>query len=364
MIRPYAREVLASAVSQRAASIVTVLLLAVGTATVLVTAGRNAGAEAAVLSQIDAAGTRTLSIYGKGKHPEFSSRAVAGLARYDVVADVVGFGPVVDATGAAVPDGTRVGMRTAYGSIDGHALTEMPSVGGTPQTLVTHRAARALGLSGTSGSVRTIDGADYLVGGLIELPDFLQSMEPSLIVPESAEADEPLASMIVVADSPQDLPLVTRLVESTLSDVPREDLVVESSQAMADLREAIGGELTRQSRGVILGVVLASTSATLVTVWSLALMRRRDFGRRRALGATRSTIVALLVTQTVALATGGALLGCLVGAATLLAQDAPLPPAGYVVALAVTLIGAAALAAVLPAVWASRRDPLVELRVA
>jgi putative ABC transport system permease protein len=61
------------------------------------------------------------------------------------------------------------------------------------------------------------------------------------------------------------------------------------------------------------------------TLYGLVMMRRKDFGRRRALGATRTYIVSLLVTQTAILAIAGIILG-LAGAITAAAAlGDPLP---------------------------------------
>lgn len=92
-------------------------------------------------------------------------------------------------------------------------------------------------------------------------------------------------------------------------------------------------------------------------------MRRRDFGRRRALGATRTMIVALMVGQVCLLATIGATAGAAVGLALLLARGEPTPPLEFIAALALGVTLAAATVCSLPAVWAATRDPLRELRV-
>lgn len=362
-LRPFVREVLRASAAQRVTSLVTLLIVFGSAATVLATAGRSAGAEAAVLARVDAAGTRSLTVYAQGEQPELASGLVARLAGYDVVDEVSGFGPVADVTAAGAPQGTKVASRAVYGDVAGLWSAGVGEVAGGGQGWVTRPGAAALGMDGQLGSVRLVDGPEMLVTRMVELPAHLRGLEPVVLVPRDPGAGEELALLVVVARSPQDLPLVQALVLSALQDVPGEGFRVESSQELADLRAAVGGELSAQGRGIVVGVLAAAAAATLVTVWSLALLRRRDFGRRRALGASRAMVAALVVAQVGLLASVGAAVGVGVGMWLLVGSGSPRPAAGYAVAAAVALALTATAASVLPALWASRRDPLTELRV-
>lgn len=368
---PVLREILASVRAQRVPSLVTALLVLGATATVLATAGRNAGVEAAVLSRIDDIGTRSLSVYVQGNQPGFTPDVVRALASYDVIESVTGFGTVTDVTASANPAGTPVGMRTAYGRLGSTTLTVLAPVAGHRQAWATPAAAQVLGLTGGRGVVRMVDplasggsgGQEVFVTGSVELPAHLASIDPAVVVPGSLDSGEPLSSLVVVADTPQDLAMVTRLVQAHLGDIPRDKVRVESSQSLADVRRIVGGELTAQSRGIVVGVMTAAAAAALVVVWSMALMRRRDFGRRRALGATRMTIVALIVGQTFVISAAAALLGALAGVSWLAVGAQPIPTAPYIAAVVVGFALVTTLASALPAAWAARRDPLAELRV-
>lgn len=364
VVGPFVREVLRATLAQRVTSLVTLLIVFGSAATVLATAGRSAGAEAAVLAEVDAAGTRSLSVYAQGEQPELASDLVARLADYDVVDAVSGFGPVTDVTAAAAPQGTRVAARAVYGNVAGVWTEGIRDAAGSGQAWVTLAAVEALGMEEQLGSVRYLDGSELLVTRVVELPAHLRSLDPVVLVPRDPGAREALTQLVVVARSPQDLPLVQALVLSALEDVPADGFRVESSQELAALRAAVGGELSAQGHGIVVGVLGAAAAATLVTIWSLALLRRRDFGRRRALGASRSMVVALVIAQVGLLAGAGAAAGVGAGLWILVGSGSPRPDAGYAVAAAVALALTATLASVLPALWASRRDPLTELRVA
>lgn len=166
------------------------------------------------------------------------------------------------------------------------------------------------------------------------------------------QVDSPRVAVTVVAD----------YARSLLVDLPRENVTVSTSEQMAELRRVVGGQLTAQGRAIVLGVLGGATLATLVNVWGLALMRRRDIGRRRALGATRATIMTLMIGQVTVAALTSAIIGA--GGVALLARgDAPIPNLPYITAVVLALTGISAIAAGIPALIASRRDPLSELRV-
>ena len=233
VVGPFVREVLRATLAQRVTSLVTLLIVFGSAATVLATAGRSAGAEAAVLAEVDAAGTRSLSVYAQGEQPELASDLVARLADYDVVDAVSGFGPVTDVTAAAAPQGTRVAARAVYGNVAGVWTEGIRDAAGSGQAWVTLAAVEALGMEEQLGSVRYLDGSELLVTRVVELPAHLRSLDPVVLVPRDPGAREALTQLVVVARSPQDLPLVQALVLSALEDVPADGFRVESSQELA-----------------------------------------------------------------------------------------------------------------------------------
>lgn len=352
------REVAASALGQRVSTAMTLLFVLSATAVVLVTAGRAAGAEAAVLADIDAVGTRTLTVRVTIPHDDFTASLVDRIAAYDIVDEVTGFGPATDVT--ATPGSTPVAMRTVYGSLAGEPLAP---VAGTPQALATSDAVAALGLLTGQGSVYDTSGTETLITGAIELPAHLASMDPVVLIPGQSHTQEPVVTITAVAHQPADLPLLTQLVSDALSDVDPATVKIETSQRLAELRGVLEGQLTRQNHTLVLGILIGSAFAIMVNVWSLALTRRKDFGRRRALGATRTMILGLLTGQVAVVATVGAIAGVATGAAVIAITGDPLPPISYLIAVAAAFITTATATAAIPAIWAANRDPLTELRV-
>lgn len=107
---------------------------------------------------------------------------------------------------------------------------------------------------------------------------------------------------------------------------------------------------------LVLGVGLVIVS---VSTYGAVAGRRRDFGRRRALGASRSAIVVLVLVQTAVVACAGAALGVGVG----LWATWSLPSATLVTGVALRAVLVALLGAVPPALIAALRDPVRILRV-
>src|SRR5690606_39708076 len=115
---------------------------------------------------------------------------------------------------------------------------------------------------------------------------------------------------------------------------------VQSPVALADLQAAVGADLGTFGRTLLLG-------------------------RRRALGATRTTILTLVLARTLLPALLPALLGAVIGTAAglwIAGQWAATPPRTFTAGTA-TLAVLAALASTLPpATYAAGRDPVRVLR--
>jgi putative ABC transport system permease protein len=98
-------------------------------------------------------------------------------------------------------------------------------------------------------------------------------------------------------------------------------------------------------------------------LYGFTMLRRKDYGRRRALGASRLLIIGLILLQMLYLGTLGAALGSVTAATALVLTGAPVPGLDFIAAVAVLACAVAVSAAAVPAVIASRRDPIRELRV-
>lgn len=363
MIRPVLREACASARSQPVASMVTVLMVAGMILAVMLTTGRTVAAEHQVLGTIDAAGTRSVLI-----RAEDSAGVTADVL--ERIRGITGiewagaFSSAVDATNGAVLDGTRVPVRYAYG--DQLAGLRMPE--GSPLSgELAYASATALeqfGLPDIAGSITLTTGASYAVAGRITTPDYLAAFEPLVLIPQpEADGSERINVLVVIAERPDLVAPVSAAVSSVLAADDPSKVTVQTSEALAHLRSLIRGQLGTFSRGLVLALLSITGALVAVLLYSLVMMRRRDFGRRRALGASRGLIIGLLLMQTGVLALTGIALGTITATAVLIASRSPVPGISFTFSLALLALTTTLASAFIPAVVASRRDPIRELRV-
>ena len=364
--RSIAREVVLSAVSQRVFSAVTVLVIAGSTMAVLLISGKSAAAQAAVLQTIDDQETRVVILRAKVGEADFAATIVDELARIPEVESVVGFGQPRDATASAIPGGAKVGVRTVYGFTDTRHPWPASSEYQGSEVRTSAVASRVLGLPVGAGSVTVLDGADMLVTGGLSVPEFLDGLEPLVVIPPKLGANPRgvrLENIVVLVSKAENVELVSALARRLLVDFPPESTSVTSSDKLAALQLAVGDQLAAQGRSVLIGVIGGSSLLTVVNVCGLVVMRRRDFGRRRALGATRRLIVALVVGQILLAAVVAVVIGSAIAVGWLVMDGNPVPSPVYVLAVMTALTLTAALAAAVPAIVAASRDPIRELRV-
>ncbi|WP_460800162.1 ABC transporter permease [Microbacterium sp. GXF0217] len=357
------REAAASARSQPVASVITVLMIVGMILAVMLTTGRTVGAEQQVLGAIDSAGTRSITVRAEPS-AGISSDVLQRIAGIEGIEWAAGFSSAVDATNSTVPDGTRVPVRLAYG--DQFTRLGIPSNPAVPGQLAwaSAEALEQLGMPDETGGVELTSGASYGVAGRIETPDFLSGFEPVVLVPQpNATGDEPVSILIVIAEEPELVAPVSEAVLSVLAPDDPTKVTMQTSEALAQLRGLIEGQLGSFSRGLVVALLALTGTLVAVLLYGLVMMRRKDFGRRRALGASRGLIIGLLLVQTSFLALVGILTGTLLSAIILGVSGDPWPGTAFTGALGVLTLVTAAIAALLPATLASRREPIRELRV-
>lgn len=355
------REAAATAWAQPVASLVTIVMIAGMCAAVVLTTGRTVGAEQAVLGSIDAEGTRSIIIRAEpaaGLDPTVLSR----INRIDGVQWVGAFGQATDVTNAAFSGATRVPVRAVWGDdFDQLGLPDIPAV---PDSSVwaSGTALEVLGMPDAVGGAVTGDGDDYAIVGPLTTPDYLRFLEPLAVAPQSGDTGQ-VVVLVVLAATPE---LVAPVSDAALSVLAVDDLTLitlSTSENFAELRALVEGQLGTFGRSLI--VLIFGLTAILVAVilYGLVMLRRKDFGRRRALGASRGLIIGLLLTQTGILALIGAIIGSTTAGIALATTGDPLPGGQYFIAVSVLAAAVGITAALLPAIAAARRDPLKELRV-
>jgi len=342
------------------ASLLTLVVIAAMCAAVLLTSGRTVGAQRAVLGSIDSAGTRTV-VARADVAAGVDTTVLDRLRGIGGVEWTAAFGPARDVRNAAFPGGTRVPLRQAWG--DDWALLGLD---GTPRGDVAYGSPQAmeqLGLTDGAGQIGDPDVGGWSAVGPVPVPDHLAVLEPLLVAPQPPGDPAPVALVVVVAESPDLVAPVAEALTGVLAPTDPTRVTVETSQSLAELRTLVDRQLGAFGRALTLGILALTGLLTAATLHGVVTLRRKDFGRRRALGASRGLVVVLLLTQTGVVAVGGAVLGSAVAVGVLLPSGDPLPGVAYTVAVAVLAVTTALGAALVPATAAARRDPITELRV-
>lgn len=364
------REAALTARSQPIVSAVVAVAAAAMVATGLASVGRVAVLQADILSRLSTVEARTVTVSTTETGTALPRGFLTAVSGLDVVETVVGLGPARDARNAAVPrEGTPVAVWPLFGDLDTVGeLEDGREPAGPGEAVLTPAAARVAGLAGGLGPLRSdptlarladVPAWDLAVVGAFR-PTVLASTLGNGGVRPAGPGDELTRVAIVVGDVAAVDALVAR-VPALLGDPG--GVAVESSAELAALRRSLETELGSFSTTVTAGVSALGMAVVGIVVFAGVGLRQRDFGRRRALGASRGTLFGLVLAQTLLPALAGLAAGA--GAGTLIVvRLAGSPPAGdLVAAFAVLDVLAVAAAAAVPALVAAFRDPVRALRV-
>lgn len=363
--RELVRDVFAGARSQIVATLTLMLVLATVCFAILVTTGQAAANEARIVEQIDSAGTRLIALSDSGGESGILPHAPAVLESLSDADWALGLGTAVDVTNPALP-----AQRAAARIMIGDLPPDLTLVQGRHP-----RAGEAVVGSGALGPLNLRPGLGNIqydndpasqpiaVVGVFDATGPLAHLAETALISAEPENLETLRYVYVMA---HDITVVDRLEQVVTSSTPALNpaaLTVETPQGAIALRDVIAGRLgaaSRQLMAVVMGVGAAIIAVTMVSATSA---RRRDFGRRRALGASRSVLVATMLGQAAIGALSGIVIGVAAGLGVLAATTGSLPTWQFTAGVAgLTLLLALVTSAPI-ATFAAHRDPLRILRV-
>lgn len=357
------REVLASAFAQRVPTIMVAILVAAMCATTLTTVGRSAAAEAQVLTRLDSAGARYLKVRD-AKDRGFITEAMVSLAAHiSSVETAVGLTNAFDVVNGAIgAGGKKEPTWQVVGDISKVARLDSGRLPQPGEAIISHKAMAGLGLDGAAGFV---SGTGAMVGLQFPVVGVYRALEPFEAVGNgvlvSARPGTVAKSLDVVITSAVMVPTTQQSVLALLSRNDPQDISTESPMTLAKLQHQVMGDLGQYGRGLMLLVLGAGALLTAVVVLADVLLRRKDLGRRRALGAPRWVIVSLVVGRAVVAGLAGAIVGTLV-TVLVLARWGQGPIVGFALGTALLAVLVAACSAVPPAIAASYQDPVKVLR--
>lgn len=357
------RAVAEAAAETRAHPLTSTLLLLVAlamTAATLLTVGRTAAAERDILDGLDAEGTRLITVIALDGSPGIPQERLKIIEGLPEVEWVFGLGPAADVRSG--PTGERVNVAARALVTDLPPLVT-PGPGREPisgEAVTSVPAQRALRLQQPAGWL-TVNGTPYAVVGSFTASGVIADLD-RLVLTRTSGTPPRATLLYVLVDEAQNVPLIAQRTSILVGGDP-DLLSVRTSEALLSAERVISGEVGAFSRQIAVGVVVLGLFLILLTT-SLALSSRRaDMGRRRALGSSRSALVALVLLIVAVPTLAGALVGTIVALVATSFLGSALPDPLFVLAVNTLTMSVAAMATVPPALNVALQDPVAVLRV-
>lgn len=352
----FLREVVQISLGQPLVAVIGLIVAAGSMVGMLLTAGETLSVEQRILGEIDAEAPRLIDITIETPLRGSDRTIVDRVAAISTVEAVIGLGSIEDVT-LGLPGSTPVAGRSllkqAPDSIG-------PQAAASEGALVGVIAQQTLGLERPAGTVLR-SGEPLGVVGSFSAPDPFGTLDAYVLW--EGEPAEAVRRVLLVATSVEVVATTADIAASVLGGNDGANLVVATSDELVQVRQAVSGALGRNARVMVAGVLGAALVFTAMTTFAAIQARRRDFGRRRALGASRGTIVGLVCTQQILVSGVGTLLGAVTGLLAARLLTGATPTLSTTVAMGTLVAATAVTAAVPPAVIAARRDPVRVLRV-
>jgi putative ABC transport system permease protein len=316
--------------------------------------GLNIESQAAILARLDEVGARVMTMVSIGPAPAIPATAVDRIARLDGVAWVVGLGPVIDVRARTVA-GEPTPART-YRSI------------GAPVRFTGRTAAQGAFVSAASAGRLGLAGAysvldpDIAIVGWFDAEEPLTSLGSFVLIPDDDNRSM-FERVIVGVDTVGWVEPVAANLGAMAGKEAATATTIERSPILLAARDAIRDEVTRRDRELVLGLLAGATAFCCLVVFAGSAATRRDFGRRRALGASRPQLIVLVMLGTLWPAVIGSALGAFAGWAYVGSKLGHVADWHFAASTCVLTSIAFVVSSALPASVAATRDPLRVLRV-
>ncbi|WP_369799995.1 FtsX-like permease family protein [Modestobacter sp. Leaf380] len=357
------REIVISALSQKVSLFLILLLTASMTGTSLITVGQTAAAEQLVAERLQAAGSRFLTVTDTRAQGLLSPGTLRVTESLSTVESAIGLSLPRDVTAGTLKGGggSPVALWTLFGDPSKAATLTAGRWPLASEVAVSAPAAATLGLDGPFGFVVSATGAEYAVVGIYESASpFDQIGAGTVTAPDPIFPQDVSTILAVISSAAQVAPTENQILRLVSPPNPA-DITVQSPSQLAGLEDGVSSDVGSYGRSVLLLVLVAGAMLTGVVVLADTIVRRVDLGRRRALGATRTAIMSLVVLRTVFGGVLGGLMGTTVGVLYGLRTDQA-PPVEFILGVYILTVLTSVLAATGPATLAAYRDPVRVIR--
>lgn len=341
------------------------LVIALVCVVALLTTGRAAATEARIVASIDSVGTRLIVLTDTTGNAGIFTNSVKLVADLDSVEWVFGVGPAVPVTNSTV------------GYVMGESMTARPLIGSLPsdvrltsgrglaapnESLVATSSRQGLGLTDTAGRLQTNERVLANVGSF-EATGAASNLGADVLYQPDPSTETPIRYLYVLAAEGADVIQLGTVLEEVLPAEQPSMVDVEVSTQAIELRDVVTGALGAGSRQLMIIVLSVGCALVAITMAGSTSGRRRDFGRQRALGATRALIVTSVVVHALVAGLIGTAIGTVTGLTFNLLTTGQMISGRFFVGLATIMLYVTVAGAIVPAVIASRRDPVRILRV-
>ncbi len=349
------------AASQPVLALAVALICAGVVLVTLATTGRTVGAERAVLARIEDAGTRAIQVIDDRANPGLDNQILAAISRLDAVSWAIGLGPIEDVRPAGLDGADAVPARRISGS---SPELDYPGTTGTGvQAFVATGSQARLGFTSAAGTVEGATGRQYPVVGVFRTSGPLADLGDSILLVGDDESDIGLRRITIEVATAEAVASVAETLRSLVGPGGQGGVTIEVSEDLVLAQSVIRGEFAGFGRAIVLQALAGGLVLMVGAVLAGVNARRRDFGRRRALGASRGQLISLVVAQSLWSALPGVAAGAVAGSALVKVLSGSLPGWEFPMAVAVLTALSAAGAAIVPAILAAVRDPVAALRV-
>lgn len=355
------REALTAARSSPVPSGLVLLVVAAMCFAAVATVGRQAAVEAAVAEELAGPAARTLTVTDISASNTLTGpvlNTLTGLAGTQAV--LARERPIDAVNGALGPGSTPVAVIGVHGTIEAAIDITRGRLPGPSEVLVPEQLLNPLRLTEPAGYLQAADGTQWSIVGAFRAREPFTDLDTMALALPLTSPHTILQQVRVVADT---LANVTVMREASLAviDADPTQVQVATPTALSTTNQSITGQLAGLGRSLLL--LILGVGAFFVTAVVLAdvLIRRRDLGRRRTLGITRSDLIALVALRTTVPAIAGATLGSIGGYLLVTRQVGPVP-LDFALAVAAMATLTAAIACLLPATYAATRDPVSVMR--
>lgn len=345
--------------SQRVTSAIIATIVAIAVAATLLTVGRSVQQQREIAAVFTSGGGQSVVIEDDLDPTLIVPGALARVESIDLALAVVGLGSTIDVRLTTMPGAAPVPARAVFGANEALVFTS-----DEPGAFVDEAAMTRLGLTEAGGAVTDSFGHIWPIVGRFRASGPFSDLSSFVLVrgePAQSDGLSTIRRYHVVVDSPAAAVTVGPAAIAALGVAPG-SMSVSLPIEVADLQAQVESATVRFG-SVLVAAVLGLASITgALAVFAVVSARRRDYGRRRALGSSRVQLVALVESSTVLAAVPGACVGVLIGVVWLRITIGGWIGLEFPLAAATLAVGAVGLGALPSALVAGLRDPLNVLR--